>query len=51
MPFSNFQPEFPVFTMKDYGVWAIKMETTLQAPDVWDYVQLGFSKPKDEEIE
>eukprot|EP00253_Pinus_taeda_P012553 PITA_12553 len=48
MAFSNFQPQFPPFIRKDYDVWAIKMATTLQAHDVWDYVQLGFSEPKDE---
>lgn len=48
MVFSNFQPQFPPFTGKDYDVWAIKMVTTLQACDVWDYVQFGFSEPKDE---
>eukprot|EP00253_Pinus_taeda_P010889 PITA_10889 len=48
MSFSNFQPQFLPFTGKDYDVWAIKMATTLQAHDVWDYVQLGFPEPKDE---
>eukprot|EP00253_Pinus_taeda_P031660 PITA_31660 len=48
MAFSNFQPQFPQFTWKDYDVWAIKLATTLQAHDVWDYVQFEFSGPKNE---
>ena len=51
MTFSNFQLQFPPFTGKDYDVWVIKVATTLQAHDVWDYVKFGFSKPKNEEEE
>lgn len=51
MAFSNFQPLFPLFTGKDYDVWAIMMSTTLQTHDVWDYVKFGFSKPKNNEEE
>lgn len=32
--FFKFRPPIPTFTRKDYYVWAIKMETTLQAHDV-----------------
>jgi len=48
MAFSNFQPHFLLFTGKDYDVWALKMVTTIQAHDVWDYVHSGFLEPKDE---
>lgn len=51
MAFSKFQPQFPPFTGKDYDVWAIKMTTTLQTHDVWDYVKFGFLEPKNEEEE
>ena len=32
-------------------MWAIKMVITLQAHDVWDDVEFGFSEPKDEVAE
>ncbi|GKV46536.1 hypothetical protein SLEP1_g53512 [Rubroshorea leprosula] len=36
----------PLFTGKNYDVWAIKMKAFLKGNDVWDSVENGFNPPR-----
>ena len=38
-------PAPPVFTGKNYEIWAVKMKAQLRAYDLWDVVETGAEPP------
>ena len=42
------QPQIPIFSGKNYEVWAIKLKTLFCSQGIWDLTEKGFNEPKDE---
>jgi hypothetical protein len=40
----NTLPSYPIFNGENYDFWAIKMKGYLQAIDLWDTVESGFTQ-------
>ena len=39
----------PIFSGENYHIWAVKMESFMQASDLWDFVETDANPPLPED--